>query len=184
MKLYQKSRFRAKTLAISLVLLLAAGAGGTLAFLIARTNPIENVFAPGRVVVEVTEDFDKTEKENVQIRNAGNTDAYIRAVWTANWVDDDGNIVAPAQAEDYMIIQTGQNWFEKDGFWYHAQAVAPGASTTNLIDSLKAVQGACPDGTHLQVIILSQAVQSRPASALAGSGWQVGIDSAGCLTAE
>ena len=184
MRHHQKRRIRPLILAVSLILLLAAGTGGTLAFLIDRTDPVENVFTPGRVVVEVTEDFNKAEKKNVQIQNTVNTDAYIRAVWVANWVDSEGNIVAPALAAEYTVTGTGENWFQKDGYWYYAAAVAPGASTTNLIDALKPVNGACPDGAHLQVIILSQAVQSQPADALAAAEWPVTINDAGNLAAE
>ena len=60
--------------------LLVLVGGSTLAWLSARSVEAENIFTPSQVTCEVTEEFDKETgvKTNVNVRNTGDTEAYIR----------------------------------------------------------------------------------------------------------
>ena len=164
-------------LLLSLVLMLAIGAGGTLAFLIDTTPEVKNVFEPGEITTTVVEDFDKNTKEYVRIQNNVNSSiaVYIRATWTANWVKDD-EIVAPAvQGTDYTVTglaEQNSGWVKhSDGYYYHTSAVKPGDYTGYLFTKLEPVAAAQPEGAHLEVTILSQAIQAEPDQARIDAGW-------------
>lgn len=150
---------RKKTvLLLAMVVLILAGAvGGTLAYIVTSSGPVQNTFTPAHVTCAVVEDFDKQTKENVTIRNTGNTSAYIRAAVVGNWVKD-GKIVAP-WADDIIYSQSG--WVQgNDGYYYYQREVAAGQVTSNLFDSYKP-DPAPVDGAHLEMTIVCQAVQAE-----------------------
>ena len=59
MMFYRGKRARKRTLArpvllaLSLVLVLGLGVGGTLAYLVTNTDPVTNTFTPGEVTTEI-----------------------------------------------------------------------------------------------------------------------------------
>lgn len=153
---------------IAVLLLISAAIGSTVAYLITSTEPVENTFTPGKVSCEVTETFDGTTKSNVQIKNTGNTDAYIRATYVVNWLDKDGNIVASVpEGYSYTLTENpGSKWTKgDDGYFYYLSPVAPDKSTPG---SLLTCTVTCPENPEytLSVEILATAVQSNPASAV------------------
>ena len=162
---------------LPMLLLFALAVSGTVALLIDRTGPVQNTFTPGTVTPEIEETFDGEVKENVRIRNTGNAPGFVRAALTVNWVDDAGNVLAPAEKDtDYTIVGLpGSGWFVKDGFYYYSSAVSGGSATGYLFTRCAPVEGAAPAGGHLQVSIAAQAVQAT-ADAVAdawGSGLSV-----------
>ena len=171
-------------LALSLILVLGLSVGGTLAFLIDDTDPVTNIFTPGEITTEIDEDFESSlVKENVCIKNTGDVDVYIRAAIVANWVDESGNIIAPAKEnEDYTPFESEDGWVKhSDGYHYWTEPVAPGTSTGELIDSCQPYVDAKPVGAdHLQMTILSQAIQAEPEQAIK-EAWGVTI-SGGAVT--
>lgn len=180
MMFYRGKRARKRTLArpvllaLSLVLVLGLSVGGTLAYLVTNSGPVTNTFTPGEVTTEITEDFDDpTVKKNVQFTNRGDVDVYIRATWTANWVDEADNIVAPAvQDEDYEVTGLpGNGWVKNGDYYYYTSPVAPGNPTSDLFTELKPVPEQEPEGAHLEVTILSQAIQAEPDEAMTDAGW-------------
>ena len=181
MMFYRGKRARKRTLArpvllaLSLVLVLGLSVGGTLAYLVTNSGPVTNTFTPGEVTTEITEDFDDpTVKKNVQFTNRGDVDVYIRATWTANWVDNDtGNIVKPAQqGTDYQVENLpGEDWVQNGDYYYYTNAVAPGGYTSCLFTELAPVPAEEPEGAHLEVTILSQAIQAEPEQARTDAGW-------------
>ena len=164
-------RMKRKSLLLlaGIALLLAAAVGLTSAYLIARTDSVENVFDPGNVSIEVNETFANGVKSNVTLKNTGNVTARIRTKIVVTWKDEAGNVsaVAPVQDTDYQMTM-GSGWTLKDGTWVCDTAVAPGASTPVLIASCEATAGRAPEGYGLSVEILGEAVQNEPA----GAGWQ------------
>ena len=86
-------------LTVSLVLLFTVAAGATLAFLATGTNPIVNLFTPSKVTCQVEEAFDGVTKENVSVRNTGNTAAFIRASLVVTWKTPDGSTVLAQKPE-------------------------------------------------------------------------------------
>lgn len=155
---------RAALLVLSLVMILSVSVGGTLAYLIAQTNDVTNVFQPGDVTTTTEETFDGEKKENVSISTKGsNIDTYVRAQIVVNWIEENGNVSGqkPVKDVDYTISINDAGWVQgDDGFWYCKDIVKAGEKTPVLISSCAPVPYMGPLGGHLQVTILSQAVQA------------------------
>ena len=105
------------------------------------------------VDVEIHDKVSKFEKTDVEIRNTGNVDAFIRALIVANWWGTAGTeqgiamgytseehtaFVAPwamegTTGDNYGGVFTdlpGTDWvLASDGYFYYKNAVAPGAYT-------------------------------------------------------
>ena len=165
-----KSRVRmnkAAVLIIAVLLLLGAAVGSTVAFLIDKTDPATNTFTYAKVSCEVTESFTNNKKDNVQVKNTGTTDAYIRATYVVNWVDVNGNIAA-SDPEGYSYSLTknpDSKWIEKDRYFYYTSPVAPGDSTQGSLLTCTVIYPVNPEYT-LSVEILAEAIQSTPANAV------------------
>lgn len=149
-------------LALALVaLLLTCAVGGTVAYLVTKTDAVTNTFTPGKVTCDVEEKFNGNTKEVVKIRNTGNTDAWIRATVVGNWVKD-GKIVAPWTDDiTYNIGSGNSQWtLGTGGYYYYNSIVSPQGLTENLFASYS--QGIPPvEGAHLELTIVCQAVQSN-----------------------
>jgi len=159
----------------SLVLLIAFAVGGTVAYISMKTDPVTNTFTLGTVPIKVVEDI-TTEpgvKNDVQIQNIGDVDAYIRAKVIFNWVkwndvtkqyDVSGT---PVNDSDYEIDWTKENWTnELGGYYYYKGKVPPKSSepdnvTGVLFTDCKLKEGITPpDGYTLSVEILAQSIQT------------------------
>lgn len=141
------------------VLVLACAVGGTIAFLIDTTGAVTNTFTPAKVTCAVEETFANNTKSDVKIKNTGNTDAWIRATVVANWVvgsGDSAKVVAPWT--DSIGNPTG--WTKSGDYYYYEQIVAPNDETGQLISSYNAPNNG-PEGAHLEMTIVCQAVQSN-----------------------
>lgn len=170
------------------VLLLAALAvivmgvvGGTVAYLVTKTTSVVNTFDPGRVSCVIEEKFDKTTKEDVTVKNTGNTDAYIRAAIIVTWKDAAGNIAAtaPVEGTDYNLVLNETDWVKHDGYYYYKDAVAPDRTTENLINSCTALKS---NGDYtLSVEILADAIQAEPISVVQDN-WNVTVGSDGRIS--
>lgn len=185
MMFYRGKRARKRTLArpvllaLSLVLVLGLSVGGTLAYLVTNSGPVTNTFTPGEIITHIDENFDKETKKDVRIQNDpdSSADVYIRATWTANWVDDDtGSVVKPAQqGTDYTVVGLGaEGWVKNGDYYYYTSAVKPGDYTGYLFTQLTPEPEQEPEGAHLEVTILSQAIQAEPEQAIK-EAWGVTI---------
>lgn len=169
------SRSRATLLALALAGVLAVG--GTLAWLTAQTDEVENAFEPGKVTTTIVEDPDGNAKKDVKIRNTGNVDAYIRAAVVVTWQNEDGEVYGksqPVAGTDYKIAfnkddQTDGKWVEgDDGFWYWTGRVAPAVESDEdsgltgvLITSCTYDKEKAPaEGYHLCVEVIGSGVQA------------------------
>lgn len=162
---------RAALLVLSLVMILSVFVGGTLAYIILRTDEVKNTFTPGTVDTSITEDFpDSKEKKNVAIDNsASKVDVYVRAKVVVTWVDKDGNTLPETprpNGVDYTISYNDTDWQLHEGYWYCNKLVEAGKKSPNLIESCKPLEGKGPVGAHLQVTILSQSIQASPDDAV------------------
>lgn len=159
---------KAAVLLTAAVLLIGTVVGSTVAYLIAQTDAVENTFEYAKVSCEVTEEFKNNTKEHVQVKNTGTTDAYIRATYVVNWLDNNGNIAASVP-EGYRCDLTenpGGEWTKgNDGYFYYLSPVAPGDSTPGSLLNCKVT---CPENPEytLSVEILATAIQSTPAKAV------------------
>lgn len=160
-KTQRRSRKR-PALLVALALLLCLTVGATVAWITTNTAATTNTFTPGSVSCAVEESFSGSSKTAAQIKNTGNTDAYIRAAVVANSVDAQGNITGAADVTGCLY---GNGWtVGEDGYYYYTVPVAPDASTGNLLKS-------GIDLTGKQVTILAEAIQSEPAAAREAAGW-------------
>ena len=167
------------TLVVSLALILCVGVGGTLAFLMDISDPVENTFTPSEVTTKVEETVENDVKTDVKIANTGDTEAFIRAAIVINWADGQGNVYGktPITTDDYdMELNLADGWVynETDGFYYWTKPVAAGDETGVLIKSVQlAGNVTAPEGYALSVEILCSGVQSVPAAAV--EAWSNGL---------
>lgn len=176
-KANNKPRIRMNKLAIlfiAVVMLIGAVVGSTVAFLVTKTAPVENKFTYASVSCAVSESFNGTTKEKVQIQNTGTTDAYIRATYVVNWLNKDGSIAPVPQGTipnsyTLSISENPDNAWTKgtDGYFYYLTPVAPGGLTDGSLVNCTVTypQGVEPEYI-LSVEILATAVQSTPAKAV------------------
>ena len=174
-KKFSSYGIKGMALLLGIILLLSTGSGLTAAWLSADADPLLNLFAKSNAPPEVVEEFDGETKENVRIKNTGNIDAFIRVILTAVWLDDQGNISAePVPA---LSFTSHSNWFEKDGVYYHKERVAPGALTTNLIDTFVMP---VKEGLRFELQVITSAIQADPDEAVEHA-WPVTVDGSGRL---
>lgn len=175
----EKSKYIAALVALCLVA--AFGVGGVLAYIFTNTDPIENKFDPGKVDSEVVETFDGEKKEDVTIKNTGNTVAYIRAyiniTFKAVGAADDQTVSSqkPIDNQNYTIkLKENSGWsLGDDGYYYYSEPVSAGCSTKVLIEKCELLDGAnVPDGFYLSVEIVASAIQAEPTSVVAEK-WNV-----------
>lgn len=192
-----------KTILIaSIALLLTIAVGITLAFVFTDTDPVKNVFTPSKVACAVVENGKDpvtdsiveigARKEDVQIKNTGNTDAYIRVAVVANWMTADGKNVwatSPVLGTDYSIAYLNTNgWSEgSDGYYYYNSPVAPGELTPVLIKLASLNPNVTPpvgingETYYLSIEIVASAIQSEPATTVAAS-WGVTVAADGTIS--
>lgn len=169
------------TMSVALLLLVAVGA--TLAYIFTQTNPVVNTFTPSKVSCAVVENSNTPvsggiqntgdKKSNVQIKNTGDTDAYIRVAVVANWVSADGSRIwaqKPIENKDYtMSLGSAAKWARgADGYYYYCEDISPNNLTELLITEAKLMDGVtAPKGTdgtqyYLSLEIVASAIQSNP----------------------
>ena len=168
------------------VVLSVAIVGTTLAYIIVKTNELNNTFTPGEVEITMT---------GSTITNIEDTDVYVRAAVVVNWVDEDGAILStmPVAGVDYTVeFNTAGGWVQgSDTFWYYTGVVKAANDSNNddvaptLITTLTQTDAQKKDGYTLRVQVLSSAIQAEPADAVTGAWTSVtGVDASGKLTIE
>ena len=169
-----KSGFRWKRSGILLaavIVLLAGAVGGTWAFLVAQSEPVENNFTYAHVRCTINEKFENGVKSDVKIQNTGDIPAYIRARIVVTWKDASGNVssTVPVKNTDYTIAfnENEKDWTQQGDYWYCKTAVNPNGFTPELITECKKTDNAnAPKDYDLSVEILADAIQSEPANAV------------------
>lgn len=156
---------KAAVLIIAVLLLLGAAVGSTVAFLTTQTKPVENSFEYAKVSCEVT-----GSKENVQIKNTGNTAAYIRATYVVTWRDAKGNIVPTPDQNLYAYELTEnptKNWVQgKGGYFYYPTPVAPVQKTDGSLLTCKVTKQPAEPEYFLYVEVIAESIQSEPIDAI------------------
>ena len=164
-------RMKKKSLLLvaGIVLMLTIAIGGTIAYLVANTDPVVNTFTPGEVPIVIQESFNGTRKSNVYVTNTGNVPAYIRAKIIVTWKDKDGNVSAikPVLGTDYSLNLNHGNgvgqWLQaSDSYYYYRGIVAARTSTNPLINSCTKLDTATPPaGYDLSVEIIAESIQAE-----------------------
>ena len=185
LKQYRNRKKRKMTLLVSVFIITFLITGGTLAFLNAQTNSVNNIFTPGKVSTSINETFGHNVKSNVSIKNTGNVTAYIRAAVVVTWQDNDGNVApaTPIENEDYTIAYklSEDGWVKSsDGFYYWVEPVKSivededNCNTGVLITTCSPVEGTAPEGYSLCVEVLGSGIQFIPTSVVT-TEWSSGV---------
>ena len=164
---------RTAVLLIAVLLLITTAVGSTAAFLVTKTEPVEESFAYAQVSCQVT--------DALAVKNTGTAQAYIRASYAVNWLDGEGHIAAAAP-EGYScgLVENQDDWTEGgDGYFYYPYPVAPGDEAPSLLTC--SVSYPEDPAYTLSVEVVAEAIQSDPAEA-AAEAWGVTV-SGGKLTA-
>lgn len=168
---------RSLVLVVSVLVLLLAVAGGTLAWLTAQTDGVVNTFTPAQVSCEVTEDFNGTIKSNVNVTNTSDIYAYIRVKLVTYRVNEDGqHIGGTAEITDDLTL--GTNWVKNGDYYYYTKPVAPESSPEKpLIGTpgitLKSYTDV--DGGYQAIDVMAEAIQSVPEEAVEDA-WGVTVN--------
>lgn len=187
----KKRSFKPVLVLASVAILVLGATFGTLAYLNAESDQVNNTFTPSHVTSEVLEKEDENnpgKKIDVCVQNTGDTTAYIRASVVITWQaeGENGKVLIcpekPVAGIDYTVsLNTGDtgDWFlGSDGFYYYKGTVEADGETTNLINSIAPVNENTPEGYGLCVEILCSAIQAEPEKAVE-SAWpavEVGAD--------
>ena len=181
------------TLLALLALAICLAVGGTLAYIFDITGVVTNIFDPGVVATEVTENFEDGVKSNVAIKNTGNVEAYLRATYVVNWKNEAGDIYGkyePIKDVNYDIELNETGWIkDSEGFYYWTKPVLSddeaedNCSTGILVKSctMKNRPEDLPEGYTLSVEILGSGIQSRPEAAVEKAWTAVEVEN-GMLT--
>ena len=179
-------------LVLVLLLVLTVVGGSVAALMFRQTNELTEAFEIAYVdcVVSETLSNQKDSKTAITVKNTGNIDAYIRVRLVTYWAQkaDDGSLQivgrSPAPSMDVQFIEgkyveRAEGWIkESDNTFYYNKAIAPNASTGNLLSQALPLQ--TEDG-YLQVIeVFAEAIQSEPTQAITDS-WQVQITDDGWI---
>lgn len=175
-KTYHKGRLTAMVIATAVLLALAIG--GTVAWLSTKDAPITNTFTPSHVACSVTENFDGTTKKNVNVKNTGDTEAYIRVKLVAYRVNKDNQHIG-GKAE-IPTFKPGDGWVKSGDYYYYTLPVAPEKKPeADLISSITLESYTDVDGGHQAIDVMAEAIQSVPEDAVKaawGEGFSIDAD--------
>lgn len=178
-KTYHKGRLTAMVIATAVLLALAIG--GTVAWLSTEDAPIQNKFLPSKVTCEVQEKFEGTtgEKTNVNVKNTGTIDAFIRVKLVTYRTNDQGQHIGGTASLPEFTLGTG--WMKYGDYYYYTKPVAPNQKPeANLTNSMTLVGSYMDtDGGKQAVDVMAEAIQSVPEDAVKaawGAGFSIGAD--------
>lgn len=154
---------RTVTLLLALALL-TCGVVGTVAYLVAGTDPIKNIFQKTDVPNDIVENFDGEVKESITVKNEGNIAAYIRLRLVSYRVDDDGNRIGGTAQIPAFAPANG--WFQVGDYYYYPDSVEPEGFTLNLLPSggIQLQTYTDVDGGKQVIEVISESIQSVPES--------------------
>lgn len=162
------------TVSVALILIICLAVGGTVAFLIDVTPAIKNIFNPANVTIDVVEEVKDNAKETIQVKNTGDTDAYIR-VNLVTYYEKDGSVL-PGTPD--LSFDINDAWIQgADGFYYHKAPVAPEKLTDDLLADGRKIQLA----PNQVVYVLAEGIQSVPTKAVT-EAWDVTVYGNGNIT--
>ena len=177
-KTYHKGRLTAMVIATAVLLALAIG--GTVAWLSTKDAPITNTFNPSKVACEVTEKFDGSTgvKSNVNVKNTGTINAFIRVKLVTYRTNDQGQHIGGTASLPAFTL--GANWVKYGDYYYYTLPVAPKEKPeADLISSITLESYTDVDGGHQAIDVMAEAIQSVPEDAVKaawGAEFSIGAD--------
>ncbi len=163
MKITKKSLL----LLIATALLLTVTVSGTVAYLMAGTDPVVNNFTPGVMDTKIEEVVSTGAKDSIviELHNDSNMDAYVRVALIGNWIDAQGNVIAPWNPQEMAsgFVLNDAAWVRgPGGYYYHKTRIKPGQPTANLLKQrLVITQGDMQSGAkELVLAVVHQSIQA------------------------
>lgn len=171
---------RVMAIVMATVLLLALAIGGTVAWLSTQDTPITNTFTPSQVACKVQEEFNGTVKSNVNVKNTGDTKAFIRVKLVTYRTNDAGDHIGGIA--EIPGFTPGAGWVKHGDYYYYTKPVAPDQAPENaLIDRIPLNESyEDADGGHQSIDVMAEAIQSVPDAAVK-EAWALSIDTNGNL---
>lgn len=173
---------RVTAIVMATVLLLALAIGGTVAWLSTQSAPITNTFTPSKVACEVQEKFDKTtgKKTNVNVKNTGDIDAFIRVKLVTYRTNDQGKHIGGTAA--LPAFDLGADWVSYGGYYYYKLPVKAGEMPATYLTKRMKLQSDYTDADrgHQAIDVMAEAIQSVPQDAVQAA-WGLSIDTNGNL---
>lgn len=168
----KNKRFKLTLPAIIALFVVMFAVGGTVAYLMMHTTPVQNKFTPATVTCAVNETFDGTTKSNVTVQNTGDVPAYLRVRLVSYRVNNAGDRIGGTAAVPNFTL--GENWVKNGDYYYYTLPVSAGESTVELINSITLISYNDADGGKQAIDVMAEAIQSEPAKAI-GEAWGVTI---------
>lgn len=182
-------------LTVCAVLIFCMITGGSIAWLVSISDPVNNKFDPAEVTITIIEEFENNLKQNVQIGNTGTVDAYISVALVPAWVDENGNVAAQEASLDDCTITWGEtgaasldgnpDWFMVNDdddvcYCYCRKAIAPEGVTPILIKECKVNESEYGHQYDFELRIVASAVQAIPTDAVE-EAWGVTVGNDGLI---
>ena len=162
---------RAIALLCSLVVLMTAAVGATVAYLVDKSDKVENTFTPSYVACAVAQDAEG----NYFVENTGDTIAYIRVAVVVT--QKNGDTISAIKPE-YMVTP-GTNWVQgKDGYYYYRNPL----NAKDITASCLAVTGNAAEGYTLSVEVIASAIQATTSAVAEWSTCATASENGGVLT--
>ena len=171
---------------LAVIAVLAAMTTAVYAYMLHRSQTVNNQFVPAQVDCTVTETFQNNKKTAVQVTNTSNIAAYVRVRLVCNWQDSKGNPVV--RDADPPTFDLGADWVMHDGMYYYQKPLDPKTGKTGnlLADGAKITRpsavveyvtsnGVTTEYWYYPVIeIIAEAIQSLPETTVEDA-WSVTI---------
>lgn len=149
-KIAASRRKRKATLILSLVLILGAAIGGTMAYFTDNTAS-NSEFSVGQVSCTVSQSGD-----TYAITNNGTVPACIRATVVVNWADENGTVHWKKPSAN--ISFDANTWTVRNGYYYCNSVVAANSSVNGPVVT---ISDTAPTGYSAKIQVLVEAVQEN-----------------------
>jgi len=156
-------------LTVSLLLVLFLTVGGTLAYLLVKTDALRNDFDPLNVACQVNTSGSSTAYSGT-VKNTGTADAYVRMAAAPSFAN--GTTIYYAPPTTTATYSTSDWILAADGFYYYNRVLVPGETTSAITYTL---QGDVPAGYTYTVEFAGEAIQAEPPSVVQ-SVWPVSLN--------
>lgn len=156
------------SLIIAIALILVLAVGGTIAYIVTQTGPVINTFTPASSAISVDETVEGNAKTKIAVKN-DSTDilVYVRVALVANKLEN--GKVTGAQLPSFTL---SSDWIKIGEYYYSKAPVAANGTSSNMLSGNMVLE----DG--MQVVVLTEAIQANPTTAVTES-WKVTLDSSG-----
>lgn len=152
----KKMKMKSILLLTLMVAVIMGTIGGTVAYLVTSTDPVENVFTSSKVTTKIEEEVKNGTKSKIIVKNTGDVDVWVRVAIIGNYVKD-GQVVG---AWNGTVSYNSTKWTKgNDDYYYYIEVVKVGQETENLL--IGGINSETKeDGSHLEITVIHQSIQA------------------------